>query len=49
MSKKLGFSMDEFVAIVNQPNRTHEEFGTDAAQKRLYWGVISTISPQRVY
>lgn len=45
VSKKLGFSMDEFVAIINQPNRTHEEFGTDAAQKKLYWGVINTISP----
>lgn len=32
VAKKLGFSDDEFEAVLTQPNRSHEEYGTDAAQ-----------------
>jgi N-acetyl sugar amidotransferase len=45
VSKKLGFSRDEFIGIINQPNRQHDEFGTDARQRRLYWSLIKGISP----
>jgi hypothetical protein len=45
VSKKLGFTLEEFVDIINQPNRRHEEFGTDARQRRLYWALINGISP----
>jgi len=45
VGKKLGFSGEEFIQLINQPNRKHEEFGTDAAQRRLYWKIINNISP----
>lgn len=45
VSKKLGFGLEEFVDIINQPNRNHDEFGTDAAQRRLYWSLIKMASP----
>lgn len=35
VAKKLGWSDDEFEEILALPARRHEEFGTDAAQKRL--------------
>lgn len=45
VSKKLGFSMEEFIDIINQPNRRHDEFGTDAGQRKFYWWIINAISP----
>lgn len=36
VAKKLGFTADEFEALLNLPNRRHEEFGTDTQDlKRL--------------
>jgi N-acetyl sugar amidotransferase len=46
VAKKLGFTPQEFEALLTQPNRTHEEFGTDQAQRRWYfkgteiWGAM---------
>ncbi len=45
ISKKLGFSREEFVDIINQPNKRHDEFATDAGERRLYWWLIKLISP----
>ena len=45
VSKKLGFSREEFIGIITQPNRQHDEFGTDARQRRMYWSLIRAISP----
>jgi len=45
VSKKLGFTIEEFIGIINQPNRLHSEFGTDALQRKVYWGFINSISP----
>lgn len=35
--KKLGFSAREFEELLTQPNRRHEDFGTDADSRRLYF------------
>lgn len=35
VAKKLGWSEDEFDEILERPPRRHEEFGTDARQRRL--------------
>ncbi len=45
VSKKLGFSMDEFISIINQPNRLHSEFKTDHKQKNIYSSIIKFASP----
>jgi N-acetyl sugar amidotransferase len=39
VAKKLGFSSEEFEAVLTQPNRRHEEFGTDEKdrQRMLSW------------
>jgi N-acetyl sugar amidotransferase len=44
-SKKLGFTEDEFIKLINQPNKRHDEFGTDVKARRRYWGLIKLISP----
>lgn len=36
VAKKLGFTPDEFEALLTQPNRSHEEYGTDEVD-RLRW------------
>jgi len=45
ISKKLGFTVEEFVDLINQPNKRHEEFATDARERKLYWWLIKVISP----
>jgi hypothetical protein len=45
VSKKLGFTMDEFISIINQPNRLHSEFKTDHKQKKIYSSIIKFASP----
>ena len=45
VSKKLGFTLEEFIGLVNQPNRQHAEFGTDASQKKFYSLIFRTASP----
>ncbi len=45
VSKKLDFSLDEFIGLINAPNRSHEEFGTDLKHQKLYWAMMRTISP----
>jgi hypothetical protein len=46
VAKKLGFSTAEFEQVLTMPNRGHEEFGTDAGQRALYyklaryWGAL---------
>ncbi len=45
VSKKLGFSMAEFIEIINQPGKPHAEYGTDASQKKLYWKLMNVASP----
>ena len=46
VAKKLGFTPEEFEGLLTQPNRRHEEFGVDDAQRRLYfkgtkiWGAM---------
>lgn len=39
VAKKLGFSPDEFEKILTLPNRRHEDYGTDAKQRRLYYKI----------
>jgi len=36
VSKKLGFSVPEFIELIKQPSRLHAEFGTDDFHKKLY-------------
>jgi hypothetical protein len=40
VAKKLGFTKDEFDAVLRLPNRSHEEFGTDRGTRgRIHWAV----------
>lgn len=39
VAKKLGFSPEEFEAVLTAPNRRHEEFGTDAKGRKLYFDI----------
>ncbi len=39
VAKKLGFTDAEFDAVLKLPNRDHEEFGTDRAQREFYFGI----------
>lgn len=41
VSKKLGFSPGEFEEILRQPNRTHEEFGTDQVERARIAGLVT--------
>jgi N-acetyl sugar amidotransferase len=45
ISKKLGFTIEEFVKIINQPNKQHYEYGTDEKERTLYWRLINSIGP----
>jgi N-acetyl sugar amidotransferase len=45
VAKKLGFSLEEFEAVLAQPNRKHEEFGTDVKQREKYYSTMKTIKP----
>jgi N-acetyl sugar amidotransferase len=45
VAKKLGFSSDEFEAILSLPNQRHEEYGTDMAARRRYLDFQRRIEP----
>ena len=45
VSKKLGFSQEEFLSLINQPNKAHEEYGTDKFQQKIYYGLFKIVSP----
>ncbi|MFO0011154.1 MAG: N-acetyl sugar amidotransferase, partial [Planctomycetota bacterium] len=45
VAKKLGFSESEFEEVLTQPNRSHEEFGTDRLQRERYLRFMKTIRP----
>lgn len=44
VAKKLGFSMDEFAAILTQPNRAHSEFGSDEKVRARYQWVLDKLA-----
>ncbi|NRB54357.1 MAG: N-acetyl sugar amidotransferase, partial [Saprospiraceae bacterium] len=45
VAKKLGFTDDEFEAVLTQPNVDHEFYGTDQGQRALYFKIMRTIKP----
>ncbi|MGN6492513.1 MAG: N-acetyl sugar amidotransferase [Agriterribacter sp.] len=45
VAKKLGFTESEFDEVLSLPNRNHEEFGTDAKQRELYFKIMKLIKP----
>jgi N-acetyl sugar amidotransferase len=45
VAKKLGFSDDEFEAILHLPNRRHEEFATDTRVRHGYYSFLKTVGP----
>jgi len=45
VAKKLGFSEDEFEAVLRLPNRRHEEFATDAQLRQRYFRVLGAARP----
>ncbi|MEM7102345.1 MAG: N-acetyl sugar amidotransferase [Bacteroidota bacterium] len=45
VAKKLGFTDEEFEQVLTQPNRAHEEFGTDKGQRQFYFKIMRTIKP----
>jgi N-acetyl sugar amidotransferase len=45
VAKKLGFSDEEFEAILRLPNRRHEEFATDTKVRRRYYSLASAVRP----
>lgn len=42
VAKKLGFSEAEFELILGEPPRRHEDFRTDAIDRKLYFGMART-------
>jgi len=45
VAKKLGFTTEEFEKVLSQPNRKHEEFGTDVKQREKYFRLMRTFKP----
>jgi N-acetyl sugar amidotransferase len=45
IAKKLGFSESEFEAILNLPNKRHEDYRTDKEQRALYFKIMRSIKP----
>ena len=45
VAKKLGFSEDEFEAILSQPNRAHEVYGTDRKHRQRAMHLARMASP----
>lgn len=45
VAKKLGFTDDEFEQLLTLPNRSHEEFGTDASWRKRYFKLMRGLSP----
>lgn len=47
VAKKLGFSDEEFEAILCQPNIPHVAYGTDAADRKTYFRVVGALGGVR--
>lgn len=47
VAKKLGFSAAEFEAVLSQPNRPHEEYGTDQRQRQFIERIGSVVRKLR--
>lgn len=47
VAKKLGFSREEFDELLSLPNRPHEDFGTDDAERKLYFKIAEKTAPAR--
>ena len=45
VAKKLGFTADEFEAVLTQPNVPHEFYGTDVAQRASLNRKLSRLVP----
>jgi N-acetyl sugar amidotransferase len=45
VAKKLGFSEEEFEAVLRLPNRRHEEFATDSLLRRRYFRTMRALNP----
>jgi len=45
VAKKLGFSDDEFEALLSLPNREHREFATDARWRERYFRFMRSVQP----
>ena len=45
VAKKLGFSDAEFDAVLSLPNRTHQSYGTDEEQRKLYFSLTRAARP----
>lgn len=45
VAKKLGFTKEEFEGVLTQPNRSHQSFGTDESQRRMYFKIMRAIKP----
>jgi N-acetyl sugar amidotransferase len=45
VSKKLGFSYNEFIDLLNQPNKTHLDFDTDTKWRENYMKFIKKLKP----
>jgi N-acetyl sugar amidotransferase len=45
VAKKLDFSLKEFEALIKLPNRKHEEFGTDAKERSVYFKAMKALKP----
>ena len=43
VARKLGFTPQEFETVLTQPNRRHEEYGTDLEQRRQYFRMLATV------
>lgn len=48
VAKKLGFTDEEFDAVLTQTNRRHADFGTDSEQRKLYFKIMKMIKPLTV-
>ena len=48
VAKKLGFTPEEFEGVLTQPNRTHEEFGTDQKARRRYFAILEFLNRLRL-
>lgn len=45
VAKKLGFTREEFEAVLSQPNKSHQSFGTDESQRLMYFKLMRAIKP----
>jgi N-acetyl sugar amidotransferase len=43
VAKKLGFTPDEFEVVLTQPNRQHQEFGTDLKVRVRYFAIVRAL------